>query len=60
MVKNHLIQLHFQTDLDFNRKRGVLIMKYYEIKCETPYCGEDNYYYYKLEKEEYEDEYLWG
>lgn len=22
-------------------------MKYYEIKCETPYCGEDNYYYYK-------------
>ena len=27
-------------------------MKYYEIKCETPYCGEDNYYYYKSEKED--------
>ena len=25
-------------------------MKYYEIKCETPYCGEDNYYYYKTEE----------
>ena len=27
-------------------------MKYYEIKCETPYCGEVNYYYYKSEKED--------
>ena len=27
-------------------------MKYYEIKCETPYCGEDNYYYYKSENED--------
>ena len=27
-------------------------MKYYEIHCETPYCGEDNYYYYKSEKED--------
>ena len=27
-------------------------MKYYEIKCETPYCGEDNYYYYKSDKED--------
>ena len=33
-------------------------MKYYEIKCETPYCGEDNYYYYKSEKEEWEKSFL--
>lgn len=25
-------------------------MKYYEIHCETPYCGEDAYYYYKSEE----------
>lgn len=27
-------------------------MKYYEIKCETPYCGEDNYYYYKSKNDD--------
>ena len=27
-------------------------MKYYEIKCETPYCGEDNYYYYRSKNDD--------
>jgi hypothetical protein len=26
-------------------------MKYYKIHCETPYCGEDNYYYIKTDDE---------
>lgn len=32
-------------------------MKYYEIHCETPYCGEDNYYYFKTDDKEKLKEY---
>ena len=28
------------------------MIKYYEIHCSTPYCGEDDYYYFKTDDEE--------
>ncbi len=34
-------------------------MKYYEIHCETPYCGEDSYEYIKSDDYEKVRQYAW-
>ena len=34
-------------------------MKYYEIHCETPYCGEDTYEYMKSDDYEKVRQYAW-